>query len=383
MVQGKNAPGTGRRRAALRSLAVAGVWGGMALFAALGRAPDAAAAELLARWPLDEGVGQVAADVSGHEHHARLGSLPAADPNEPAWVSGRFGSALRFVGAQNQYAKISRPATLAPQHITLETWIRRLGTPGRWRYVISTGGRGCESASFGLYSASSGGLGFYVSDDNAYVVSPGAEPGAVWDGAWHHAVGTYDGRAVRLYLDGSEIGHGSPTQLVVGYGLSSPDAFLGSYHGTCDLPFTGDVDEVAVRDQALGAAEIAALNQGATARPAPPQVPPVAGPPAQAPEKGTTPPAQDRCLTVRVRPGLLRVRRRARLRISVRRGGRAVEGVRVTVRGSGVSASIRTRRNGRAHVHVRSRRTGRLRVRIPGQPRSCSVPHVKVLRQGR
>jgi hypothetical protein len=383
VVSGKDCPGTGRSRAAVKSMTVSGVLCLMALIAALAAAREAAAAQTLARWPLDEGAGQLAADVSGHEHHARLGKSHHSDPHDPAWVNGRFGRALRFVGESDQYAEIGRPATLTPPTVTVEAWVRRLNTPGRWRYVISNGGQQCEFASFGLYSGGDGGLAFYASDRNGYVVSPSAARTDVWDGAWHYAVGTYDGQHVRLYLDGAEVGQGSAAQFAIFYGLGSQAGFIGTYRGSCEKPFTGDVDEIAVRDGALSAAEIAALAQGAAGRPEPPQAPPVTGPPAEEPGAPATdpPPAEADCFTVRVRPGRLVVHRRTRLRIAVRRRGAAASGVRVTVRGPGVRASARTGRTGRASLVVRSRRRGRLRVAVRGRPGACAASHVKVLRQ--
>jgi hypothetical protein len=384
VVSGKDRPGTGRSHVTRRSMTGTGLLGLLlAILAILAvvAARDAAAAGMVARWPLDEGSGQVAADVSGHGHNARLGSLSGLDRNDPAWVPGRFGSALRFIGDQSQFAEIAEPATLTPGSITVEAWVRRLGTPGQWRYVLSNGAHACDFSSFGLYSGADGGLAFYVSDRHRYVSSPVAAPGDAWDGGWHHAAGTYDGRHVRLYLDGAEVGTGSPTALSIFYGLASPGAFIGTYRGDCEQPFTGDVDEIAVRDGALGAAEIAALAGEASERPAPPQVPPVSGGPAGG---GQAPPSQpgpvpSNCFTIRVTPGQVVARRRTRLRIVVRRRGRAARGVRVTVGGLGVKASARTRRKGRAQLVVRSLRRGRLRVVVRGQPSGCAV-HLPAVR---
>jgi concanavalin A-like lectin/glucanase superfamily protein len=377
VVSGKDRPGTGRSCATWRSTTAAALAGLTLLLAT--QAAVAAESDGLARWPMDEGTGQVAADVSGNGHHARLGRLAGADPSDPGWVPGRSGTALRFVGAQDQFAEIGQPGTLAPGSVTVEAWVRRAGTPGEWRYVISKGSQGCNFSSFALYSGGGGGLSFYVADGGRYVASPEAPQERVWDGGWHYAVGTYDGQHVRLYLDGSEVGSGSPTGLSIDYGLGTPGAFIGTYRGGCDLPFTGDVDEVAIRDRALGAAEIAELARRSGARPIPPQQPPVSGAPAtgrSAPphDRSSEPsPAPGSCFAVRVTPGRVVVHRRTRLRVSVRRRGRAAAGVRVTVGGLGVRASARTMRRGRAHLFVRSRRSGRLRVTVGGQPRGCAV----------
>src|SRR5205823_14394762 len=37
-----------------------------------------------------------------------------------------------------------------------------------------------------------------------HVSSPDAGTG-IWDGKWHHVAGTYDGAALRLYVDGHEV----------------------------------------------------------------------------------------------------------------------------------------------------------------------------------
>ncbi len=335
---------------------------------------EAAASEVRARWPLDEGSGQMAGDASGRGYHARLGRLAGADSNDPEWVPGRFGSALRFAGDRSRFAQIVQAPTLSPGSITVEAWIRRLGTPGAFRYVLSNGDQGCDFSSFGLYSGAGSGLAFYVSGPGGYVVSPAAAPGEVWDGGWHYAAGTYNGRHVRLYLDGVEVGHGTPTGLAIHYGLGSAGAFIGTYRGGCELPFTGDVDELAIRDRALGSAEIAALARESGGRPAPPQVPPLSGPPATSRKR----PARRGCFAVRVSPGRVVARRRTRLRIVVRRRGRAAPGVRVTVRGLGVRNSARTRRRGRARLVVRSKRSGRLRVTVRGQPGGCAVHMLRV-----
>lgn len=340
----------------------------------LGAGPaDAGPRELLGEWPLNEGSGQTTADVSGKGHHGQLGGAMGTDTHDPDWVPGRFGHGLRFMGEDNQYVTLEQPATLAPARITVEAWIRRSGTPGRWRYVVSSGGQGCNFASFGLYTGGNDGLAFYVSDGGLYVASPAASAGAAWDGAWHYAVGTYDGDYVRLYLDGVELGAGSPTQLAISYGLAQRDVYLGTYRGTCELPFTGDVDQVEIHNEALTAAEVAAEATAAVQRPAPPQAAPVEGAPAGSPGLRS-------CLSVQVTPRRLVVHRRARVRVAVRQRDQAMVGKRVVLRGRGVRVAARTGRKGRARLRVRPKHLGRLKVTVAGQPRRCSPARLKVRR---
>ena len=78
-------------------------------------------------------------------------------------------------------------------------------------------------------------------------VSPPAS-NTMWDGQWHAVVGTYDGAAVRLWVDGQQVGC-TPASGPIGYGLGVNNDFIigGALAPACSeqTNFTGDVDEVA------------------------------------------------------------------------------------------------------------------------------------------
>lgn len=361
-----------------------GVRKGLLLLIALQAAlAGPASAEPLGRWALDEGAGQVTADGTGRGHDGRLGDSPQADAHDPDWVPGRFGSALRFDANRglfvsiNLFVSIGNPLGLQPQRVTVEAWVRRLGTPGQWRYVFSGGANQCVAAPYGLYSGFDGGLAFYVSQSGGYELSPEAVPNNVWDGGWHYAVGTYDGASVRLYVDGVEVGSGTPTSLNIGYGSAPAGTFIGTYSGSCSLPFTGDIDEVLVHDAALTAAQVSAKARAAAGRPTPPQIGPVGG----APVMGTDqdPPAPG-CLSVTVNPRRIVVQRRTRVLVTVRHRRAPAAGRRVAIRGAGLNRVVRTGRKGRARLVVRASRHGRLRFKLLGPPGRCAAKFVPVTR---
>ena len=97
---------------------------------------------------------------------------------------------------------------LEPQHIAVDAWVRAPESPGRWRYVLSKGSVDCDHSAYGLYSGFSGGMAFYVSSLSQYTISPEVSSATVWDGGWHHVIGSYDGERVRLWIDGSQVGDG-------------------------------------------------------------------------------------------------------------------------------------------------------------------------------
>jgi hypothetical protein len=348
----RSRPGPPAGRVALGVL-VAGVVGGLMLGAPV------TSASVVGEWAFDEGDGQVAHDLSGSRLDGQLGIAAGADGADPVWVPGVAGWALRFDGRDAVVLPDSR--TLEPPQVSIEAWVRRQGTPGVYAYVVSKGARACEASSYGLYTGAGGGLAFYAADGAAYAVSPAAAPARVWDGAWHHVVGTFDGHSVRFYIDGGQVADGSPTDRTIGYGIQSTAPYLGTYRGGCELGFTGDIDDVRIWSSALTAAEVAASRvtqpSGALGASPPAAIAPVSGPPAL-----VTP----GCVVSLARHSL-RVGRRSSLAVTVRSHTRPVPRVRVLLLGKRLRLLRRTDHRGRARFVVRPPRTERrLRVRALG-----------------
>ena len=222
--------------------------------AAVGAGTASAAPRTLgAYWHFDENGGPTAADSSANANTATLGG-------GASWTAGRFGSALAFDGL-NDEVRAAPSASLRPSAVTVEGWIRASGSPGAYRHIVAQGASACTNASYGLYSGANGGLAFYIASGNdRFSVSPDAGTG-VWDGNWHHVAGTFDGTTVRLFVDGAEVGTGTPASVGIDYSsTSSLDLLLGQYGGPCSTThaYAGMLDEPRIWDRALGADEIAA-----------------------------------------------------------------------------------------------------------------------------
>jgi hypothetical protein len=349
----------------------------LATLVCLAITPPAASAALVGEWALDEGAGQVAHDRSRFGVDGRLGIADGADGADPVWVPGIAGWGLRFDGGD---ALVLRDSTvLEPTNVTIEAWVRRQGTPGAYAYVVSKGSVGCDFSSYGLYTGAGGGVAFYVSDGSRYSVSPAAAPARVWDGAWHHVAGTFDGHSVRLYVDGSEVGAGSPDDRPIQYGLQSKAAYIGTYDGGCVLGFTGDIDDVRLWSSALPAAEVAASQptQPTLGRGGGPGDGGAPGAPV-APVSGPPPAALQSCAVSLART-MLRTGRRTSLVVTVRRDGRPLRRVRVLLSGTKLRLVRRADGEGRARFVVRPRPSQhRLRIRALGSARSCAPASIPV-----
>jgi Concanavalin A-like lectin/glucanases superfamily len=350
---------------AILGVSIVGVVGGLVLGVPVTRA------SVVGEWAFDEGDGQVAHDLSGSGLDGGLGIAGGADGADPAWVPGVAGWALRFDGGDAVVLPDSR--TLEPQQVSIEAWVRRQGTPGVYAYVVSKGARACDTSSYGLYTGAGGGLAFYIADGGAYTVSPAAPPARVWDGAWHHVVGTFDGHSVRFYIDGGPVADGSPTDRTIVYGFQSTAPYLGTYRGGCELGFTGDIDDVRIWNSALTAAAVARSRVtqpgGASGDSAPAATAPVSGPPA------TVTPG---CV-VSVARGYLRAGRRSSIAVTVRSHARPLPRVRVLLVGKRLRLLRRTDYTGRARFVVRpSSSERRLSVRALG--RRCRNTRITVRR---
>ncbi len=246
------------RRLAVLLFALVLVTPGVALAAPEDGDQAAAAAlpsGLVGYWPLSEGSGSAFADTSGNANHGTTNA---------AWTSGISGSALELGGSA--VGRVPASPALEPQQLTLSAWVKASGTQGKWGSIVAKGETLCALSSWSLYTGSAAGLVFYVGGLGGAYYAP-TVPATIWDGAWHHAVGTFDGATVRLYVDGAQVGSGTPASTSITYAMADETALvLGRDRVACPGAgkYNGIVDQVAVWNRALSAGEVQALGAGPT-----------------------------------------------------------------------------------------------------------------------
>lgn len=176
-----------------------------------------------------------------------------------SYFPGKFGTA--FLSAGGAAVVQDNPIFEPAQNVTVQAWVKSL-SPGSYKYVLSKA-RLPGWSSYALYTAGNGGMTFYVSvgpsGNGNLVLSPSADPGLVWDGAWHQVTGVYDGTAVHLYVDGLEVGTGTPASGLIDYVSTNQDngAFVMANDPTFAFAMPGGVDEVKLWDSALTPQQVA------------------------------------------------------------------------------------------------------------------------------
>lgn len=216
----------------------------------------------VAWWRLDETTGRTAADSAGGGYHARF--VGDVVTGEPGAVAGA-GTSVRLDGSGAHVyvvdASDERATGLAPRDaVSVELWFRAAAGAGdgrmvlaRWRWY------GWDLAvDAGRVTAS------------AWERRDGEQPvqktlaGPVLDDGWHHVVLSRDAQSTRLFVDGVPVDDAATTGPLFALAVPPADDCCGVGGGVA-LGRDGDVDsgyvdgwldEVAVYDRALTAAEI-------------------------------------------------------------------------------------------------------------------------------
>jgi hypothetical protein len=197
----------------------------------------------------EEGVGATAGDASGLKNNAMLGGA--------TWTAaGRHGSALAFDGVKN-LVTVPSAASLNLAQMTLEAWVKPSVATG-WRNTIfrSLTASGADGVAYALYANSGpdGGPGAYVRPSGWASDQHASAAVALTVNEWHYLAATYDGTALRLFVDGVQV---VKKNLSTPLGSSNRPLYVGG-NPLWGEYFKGTVDDVRVYNRALTDIEILA-----------------------------------------------------------------------------------------------------------------------------
>jgi chitodextrinase len=213
----------------------------------LGAAADAGAKEsrssaLVAAYPFNESAGTVALDASARDND---GTVSGASRTS----TGRFGGALFFDGANDWVTVLDDPSLDLADSLTLEAWVNPRALGSVWRTVIMKEQPG--GLSYGLYGETSSGKP--SGNVNVGTERDTRALSALRLNTWTHLTATYDGAALRLFVNGKQVS----SRPVSGSLTSSLSALRVGGNAVWDEWFDGAIDEVRVYRRALSADEVA------------------------------------------------------------------------------------------------------------------------------
>ena len=207
---------------------------------------------LVAYWNFDEGDGKIVRDATGNRSDGLV--------VKAKWLNTRLGSALHFNGVDS-YVEIRYPRKeLAHKKaLTLMAWfypeelpVRHSGLIWTYNYAYLLGFH--HVVTF-LFYKESGGIGGQAQINKRELVVPG----------WNHLAGTYDGRRLRLYLNGElkadlraggnirYTGDGKPWKLFKDFRISIGASNAGTKY---QKTVKGRIDEVKIYSRPLSEDDI-------------------------------------------------------------------------------------------------------------------------------
>lgn len=140
--------------------------------------------KLIARWPMDEGSGDVVHDVISGNDGEFVDS-------KPQWVKAKFESGLQFDKKTRQYVEIPK-IEWEPDESTVMTWVNVNSAAGR-QEIFCYGDSYVLLINNGVFKA-------YIHQGGAFPRAPGKTP--VETNKWYFLAMTYDSEDLRLYVNG-------------------------------------------------------------------------------------------------------------------------------------------------------------------------------------
>ena len=213
-------------------------------------------AGLMAAFAFDEAAGTTVNDASGRNH---AGMISGA-----TWAAGRYGLALAFDGVDDSVSIADSPDLDLTTGMTLEAWIYPTAYNG-WEQILLKEASGVEAYALYGRSGAAGPTGSIARNGAATLVST---PTNLPLSSWSHVASTYDGAALRLYVNGalvSSVAISGPIDVSAGPLKIGGNSIFAEW-------FNGRIDDVRVYNRALTQAEIQsdmAVGVGVSA-PAPP-----------------------------------------------------------------------------------------------------------------
>jgi hypothetical protein len=202
---------------------------------------------LIGCWKLDEAAGTTALDSSDHGNNGTV-------LGNPTWVAGKFKGALNFDGAGDYVDCGNAPIFTFQDAITVSAWVNIRAVSAAWQAIVAKGENAWRLSCNNTSQTFHFGITYYT---NANYSANGAV--SVGLNEWHHLTGTFDGKDIKLYVDGVL---DTTTTGASPMGTSTTHLFIGENPESSGRYWNGLIDDVRIYRKALLPTDIATIMSG-------------------------------------------------------------------------------------------------------------------------
>ena len=210
---------------------------------------------LAGAWSFDEGAGKTVIDSVAGNNGELMGSTKFV-------AGGNFGGAVQFPGKGDSYVIIPHKDYMDADAYTFTVWTKL--DVASWQYIAWKNGPVFPDQGAARH------IDIWVHDEDYPVFMWSVEGGGdfvqlpgktvIADGTWHHVAKWYDGKSIRMYIDG-KLDVQADTEKLAKNGKDA--LWIGARPG--DVAATGIMDEVGFFTKALTENELkAVMNQSLT-----------------------------------------------------------------------------------------------------------------------
>jgi hypothetical protein len=191
------------------------------------------------------------------------GDLGGTLSGSASFVPGKVGDAFQFDGTTNSLSTTDVAAVSGG--VTVEAWIKPVANAGAMQAIISRWSSPSTDDSARSYDLSLSPFNQLVwTTDDTSLRRPEelvgtVDPAVLYDGTFHHVAATWSTSTMTLYVDGVAIASKASQGGVLNAATSIPLRIGATGGAASSLLFKGALDEPAVYDRSLGAAEVHAV----------------------------------------------------------------------------------------------------------------------------
>jgi regulation of enolase protein 1 (concanavalin A-like superfamily) len=214
---------------------------------------------LVGYYPLNEGAGDIAHDMSGEGHDGTL-------HNGITWISQAYqGGGVNCDGTTDTRIELGtwNPAEGTGQ-LSLALWIRWAGGGGTYQGLIGKRNTWPATTMFQFQVRPENGGTFRLETGSVAIVSPNNTLNPLVQ-TWAHVAATFDRTTARLYLNGKQVASGAFAFYAAGeasnMGIGCVTGGGAGFSGNGEV-FLGGMDEVCIYNRVLSEEEISLVMAG-------------------------------------------------------------------------------------------------------------------------